>query len=74
MVDFDGLVCKDLWYSSREHRKFQEKGYITFPKFLTEQGLQVNLLFCGGDCALVDKVFSFLGIRLTKSIDSKTLQ
>ena len=39
-----GIIHTDIWYGEREHRKFQENGYIVFPRFLTECGLQVDFL------------------------------
>ena len=39
------LVHSDLWYGKRDHKKFEENGFIVFEKFLTNDGLQVILNF-----------------------------
>ncbi len=36
------LVHSDLWYGKRDHKKFEESGYIVFERFLTDYGLQVT--------------------------------
>jgi hypothetical protein len=46
MTEFQGipdLVHSDLWYGKRDHKKFEDSGYIVFEKFLTDNGLQVIL-------------------------------
>jgi hypothetical protein len=39
------LVHSDLWYGKREHKKFEDSGFIVFERFLTDDGLQVILNF-----------------------------